>query len=252
MEAGRRRVGGRATPPPARTRCRETLELGGDIVPAHRASAEAQIVALLGEQGATVAQDDAEPAGVLGREASGEVGRGPHGDAPQQRLHVGGGDPLGEELLGQHLAVEQGDGEQVRERVVGLLLGAYLRLHALLAAADDVVGDLEDLQLDPLHLGGIERVLPTQIEQRLERRLGVDLCIEALQERAHDPLQVLALPGDLERPHDRLLEALVPLEHLARAGDAAPGEQNGVDGAERGRRVGEALPVRERAGTGDA
>ena len=65
---------------------------------------------------------------MLGREARGELGVGPDLDAPQQLLHVVARNPLRRVLLGQHLAVEQRDGEQVRQRVVGLLLGLDLRV----------------------------------------------------------------------------------------------------------------------------
>ena len=85
-------------------------------------------------------------------EALGQLVVGAHLDPAQQLLHVAGGDPLRQVLLGQHLAVEQRDREQVGQRVVGLLLGRDLVLGALLAAADDVVGDLEGVELDPLHL----------------------------------------------------------------------------------------------------
>ena len=132
---------------------------------------------------------------MLGREASGEVGGRAHLDPPQQRLHVRRDDPFGRELLGQHLPVEQRDGEQVGERVVGLLLRADLLLAALLAAADDVVGDLEGLELDPLDRGRVERMRFAQLEQRLERRLGVDLGVVALEEGAADALEVLVVPS---------------------------------------------------------
>ena len=195
---------------------------------------------------------DAQPAGVLGREAGRQVGGRADIDPSQQLLHVRGDDPLRRELLRQHLSVEQRDGEQVGQRVVGLLLGADLLLPALLAAADDVVGDLERLQLDPLDLRRVECVRLAQCEQCLERRLGVNLGVVALEERAADALEVLVLPGDLEGPGDRLDEALVPLEHLGRAGDAAGGEEGRLDGAEGRERKREPFPLRERARPGHA
>jgi hypothetical protein len=44
----------------------------------------------------------------------------------------------------------------------------------------------------------------------------------------------------------------VALEHLARSGDAAHREERGVRGAERGGRIGQALPVRKFARSGHA
>ena len=82
--------------------------------------------------------------------------------------------------------------------MVGLLLGRDLVFGALLAAADDVVGDLEGVKLDPLHVGGLDRVRGAQLEQRLDRRLRVDLGVEALEDRASDRFEVLVLPVDLE------------------------------------------------------
>ena len=43
--------------------------------------------------------------------------------------------------------------------MVGLLLRLDLLLVALLAAADDVEGDLEGLELDPLDVAGVDRML---------------------------------------------------------------------------------------------
>jgi hypothetical protein len=56
----------------------------------------------------------------------------------QKILDVVRGDPLWPVLVGQHLPVEQRDGDQVGQRVVCLLLGLDLVLRAFLAAADDV------------------------------------------------------------------------------------------------------------------
>jgi hypothetical protein len=47
--------------------------------------------------------------------------------------------------------------------VVGLLFRSDLRLLALFAAADDVEGDVEDVDLDALDLGAGEPVPPPQL-----------------------------------------------------------------------------------------
>ena len=75
-----------------------------------------------------VAQAEADASGVTLGEALGQRLVRTDLDPPQQVLHVGGGDSLREVLLGQHLAVEQCDREQIGQRVVGLLLGLDLVL----------------------------------------------------------------------------------------------------------------------------
>ena len=80
----------------------------------------------------------------------------------------------------------------------------------------------------------------------------MDLGVELLEDGPRHRLKILLGPVDLELPGDRVHEALVSLEHLARAGDAPHREKGGVGGAERGGRVGQPFPVRELAGAGDA
>jgi hypothetical protein len=70
--------------------------------------------------------------------------------------------------------------------MVGLLLRADLLLSAFLTAADDVVGDLEGFELDPLDSSCVERMRFAELEEGLERRLGVDLGVVALEEGAAD------------------------------------------------------------------
>src|SRR5699024_3857944 len=65
-------------------------------------------------------------------------------------------------------------------------------------------------------------------------------------------LEVLGRPVDGEVPGDRVLEALVALEDLLGAGDAAAREQGGEGALLRDLRIGETLPVGEVPGAGDA
>src|ERR1051326_9108389 len=123
--------------------------------------------------------------------------------------------------------------------MVGLLLRLDLLLASLLAAADDVVGDMEGVELDSLDSGCVERMSSAQLEQCLEGRLREDLCVVTLEKRAPDALQVLVFPVDLEPARDRVHKALVALENLARAADTARGEEGCFDGAEGGERVSE-------------
>src|SRR5690606_2163984 len=190
--------------------------------------------------------------GHLVGEARGQlrVGGDPH--PVQQVLHVVGGDALRCVLLGGDPAVQQGGGEHVGQRVVGLLLGADGALVALLAAADDGEGDVEGAQPDLLDRACGEAVLGVDVERGVQGRPGVDLGVVLLDDGAPDPLQVLGGPVDGEVAGDAVLEALVALEDLFGAGDAAGGEQRGEQPFLGGVGVGQPLPVAEAAGAGDA
>jgi hypothetical protein len=86
-------------------------------------------------------------------------------------------------------------------------------------------------------------MLGSQVEQRFDRRLRVDLGVVALEDRAAHRLEVFVSPVDLERAGDRLDEALVALEHLARPGHATQRQERRVGGRERRRWIGEPFPV---------
>src|SRR5579875_668928 len=96
----------------------ESVELGGGHLPAHRPGVKTLVVVLLTLQRRTVSQLDLHPSAVLGREASRQFRVRMDLDASQQLLDVVGGDPLRSKLLGEHLAVEQRDREQVGQRMV--------------------------------------------------------------------------------------------------------------------------------------
>jgi hypothetical protein len=51
--------------------------------------------------------------------------------------------PFGPVLLGQHPTVQQCDGSHMLQTVIRLFFGPNERLVALLAAADNVIGDVE-------------------------------------------------------------------------------------------------------------
>src|SRR5436309_15534689 len=98
--------------------------------------------------------------------------------------------------------------------MIGLLLGTHDRLVAFLAAADDLVGDIEHLELDTLDARRIDPMLLAKLDRGLQRRLGMDLSVEPLQDRATHGLEVLGSPVDREGAGDGLHEALGSLEDL--------------------------------------
>ena len=109
-----------------------------------------------------VAQRDPQPARHLrGKLAAKSVQR-PHHHFPQQFLHVAALDPLRTELLRRHLTVEQHHRHEIRQTVIGLLLGADQGLVTLLAAADDVVRRVKGVDLDPGDLRRLELVPPAK------------------------------------------------------------------------------------------
>src|SRR5262249_10561675 len=114
---------------------------------------------------------------------------------------------------------------------------------AFLATADDVVGNVEGLELDPLDVPALESGFGPQLEKPFQRRLRMDLGVVPLQDRATDAIEILLLPVDLEGAADGVHEALVALEDLEGAGDASHREEGGVGGGLGDAGIGEALPV---------
>src|SRR5205085_7211632 len=105
-----------------------------------------------------------------------------------------------------------------------LFLHLDVRAITPFAAAGDVVGDLEHLDMDVPHAGTVELLSMGQIEHCLEDGLGVYLGVVLLDRRARDRLEVLARPVDLHALARRLEESLRALEDVEWTGDAAPGE----------------------------
>src|SRR5262249_33839225 len=116
-------------------------------------------------------------------------------------------------------------------------------LVALLATADDVVGDVEGVELDPLDVRALESCRGPQLEDAFQRRLRVDFRIVLLQDRATDAIEILLLPVDLEAPADGVHEALVALEGVGGACDSSQREEGRVGGGRGDAGIGEALPV---------
>src|SRR5579885_3528929 len=126
----------------------EPVKFRGCLLPGQRTSVEAFVVALLDAERVSAAQRNLDAAGHLGGEASAEGFVRVDADFTQQTLDVLPPDALRRVLCGRDFAVEQGCRHHVRQAVVGLFFGIYLVLTAFLAAADDIVGNIEDGDID--------------------------------------------------------------------------------------------------------
>ena len=72
--------------------------------------------------------------------------------APKQSLDILPPNPIGGILARQKFAVQKDCRNHVREAVVRILLGSNARLRALFASADDIEGDIEDVDIDMIDL----------------------------------------------------------------------------------------------------
>ncbi len=114
-------------------------------------------------------------------------------------------------LLWGDLVIQNGCCEDVRQTVVGLLFGAYAgRLVTLVSPTYDVIGDIEDLEIDLFNLVCLELVALFQCEHAFDSRLRMNLGVVLLQDGALDALQVFAGPIDLKEACDCVHEPLSP------------------------------------------
>src|SRR4030095_14313847 len=198
----------------------QALELARDRLPTHRTTEKAFVATLLFRQDSAVAELDRDAATHLLRAPPAVIGRRPHADFAEQRLDVLTFDSLGLVLFGHDLIVENGDGHDVRQAVIGLLLRPDDYLVAFDASADDVIGHVESLDLDPRHLGGDEAMLLFKFQDGLDGRLRVNFGVVFFDYRSRHSLQVFARPVDLEAAGDGLHKTLIPLEDLRRPRNA--------------------------------
>src|SRR5450756_3248481 len=95
--------------------------------------------------------------------------------------------------------------QDVWQTVVGLLFGAYARrLIAFVSPTYDVVGNIEDLEIDLFDIVYLELVRLFQCEHAFDSRLRMNLGVVLLQDSALNALQVFAGPIDLEQACDRI------------------------------------------------
>src|SRR5579871_437942 len=82
----------------------------------------------------------------------------PYRDSLQQRLYVVAADPFRTILSRGDLTVQQRHRNHVGKAVVGFLLGPDATLVTFLAAADDMVRDIKDVDVDPVDIGTADAV----------------------------------------------------------------------------------------------
>ena len=141
-----------------------------------------------------------------------------HENPAEKTLDILATDPV-QFILSRHdITVQDGNGDDVRQAVIGLLLsGDRIRLVALFASADDIECHIEGFDLDPFHLGGAKLVALFKIQHSLDCCLRVNFRIEPFENGSFDSFEVFPKPVDFEHPGDRIHETFVPFERL-RAG----------------------------------
>jgi hypothetical protein len=132
-------------------------------LPRQRTRVKSFVVRLLHVEAPAVEESDRETDRHFPRKPLGEGSVRANDHATQHPLDVIFPNPLGGVLLRHELAIQECHGDHVREPVVGLLFRSDLRLLALCAAANDVEGDVEGVDLDALDLGAGEPVPPPQL-----------------------------------------------------------------------------------------
>src|SRR5580700_11144715 len=118
------------------------------------------------------------------------------------------------ELRGHHVAIQQRDSEQVRQAVIRLFLGADEFVHAVEAAAGEVVSELENLSLNGNHLPGIDLVLRSEFDHAMHGRLRVDHRVVFLNGALDDALVPLLVPVNVDLHSQEMVDAQWALDHL--------------------------------------
>src|SRR5262245_23761296 len=230
----------------------QSLKLAFHRIPFHRTAEKAFVVPLLLRQYSAIIERDRDAAWHLIWEPPAVFGQWPRADFAKQRLDVRTLDSFRAILFGHDPVIENGDRYDVWQAVISLLLCPNDVLVAFDATADDVIGHVEGLDIDPRHLGGDEAMLLFKLQDALDGRLRVNFGVVFFDYRSRHAFQVFARPIDLEGPGDGLHKSLVSLEDFRRPGHASHREESGVNAAERGVGVGQPFPVGRRAGAGDA
>src|SRR6478735_11348417 len=100
--------------------------------------------------------------------------------------------------------------------MIRFLLRATNCLVARLAAANNVIGNIEYFDLDPCDIGASKSITRPQLQGTLNRRLRVYLRIVFLENRILNRFEVLVTPLDFKRACDSFFESLVAFEDFLR------------------------------------
>jgi hypothetical protein len=149
------------------------------------------------------------------------------------------------------MVVQNARRHHVLQTVIGLFFCAYDGLVAFLASADDVVGHVENLNLDPLHVLAGNMVLVFKFQGAFDGRLRMDFGVVFLYDGVSHSLEVLFRLVDFEVAYDRIHKTFVPFEDFKRAGDAAPGQERRARCTKGRVRIGQPFPMRKRPGSRD-
>jgi len=126
----------------------EVFELVQDLLPRERWCIESRVGRDFPCQRATISQCDCDACRHLVWKSVRVRRIGPDRNPAEQSLDIVGANAFRSEPRRQHLLVQDCNSDQIRETVIGVFLRADDALVALFAAADDLVGDVEDLNLD--------------------------------------------------------------------------------------------------------
>ena len=186
------------------------------------------------------------PGGIAG----GELGVFDDAGARDQVEQGGVGEPLGGELVGRDLAVDQRDGRAIGQAMVGRLAGLGRHFSGSLPMISTAVRNVAiSIVADPRRVAD----LAAEVERRGDGRLAVVLGGHELDRGLGQHPVAGGRAAELrqrERAGDLLEEPHLALEQRGRAGHAVGGQQRGENGVARGERERAAFPHRELAGAG--
>jgi hypothetical protein len=97
----------------------------------------------------------------------------------EQLLHIVALNSVGKILFRHHVSIQDCHRKKIRQAMVGLFLCTHKLLGAFLAAADDIVCDIEDSDVNLFDLSCRESMFPHHLKDSLDGGLRVDFgrCI---------------------------------------------------------------------------
>src|SRR5487761_1454418 len=98
--------------------------------------------------------------------------------------------------------------------MVCFLLCPNQSLATLLAAANDVIGNIKYIDFDLLHVRSSKAGLPLHFEHSIQDRLRMNFSVVFLHDGSVNPFEVLPLPVNLKAAGDRIHKPFVTLKNL--------------------------------------